>query len=184
MTQVTEQALREAETLRELDDIIQLEAGDFVVLGGYPSAGKTALALQIARSMACQYHVGFYSLETNQTKAARRILAATADESDPSYSSVVSLLNGYMPLMIDLVRSDRGTLFLPSPSHPPDFFIHQRGAASDEFGHLGGVFDEISADPSQTSPVIVASASLVTKKMYCMDALLSICTVFSFFSFF
>ena len=31
--------------LRELDDIIQLEAGDFVVLGGYPSAGKTALAL-------------------------------------------------------------------------------------------------------------------------------------------
>lgn len=64
--------------LRELDDIIQLEAGDFVVLGGYPSAGKTALALQIARSMACQYHVGFYSLETNQTKAARRILAATA----------------------------------------------------------------------------------------------------------
>ena len=111
------------------------------------------------------------------------ILAATADESDPSYSSVVSLLNGYMPLMIDLVRSDRGTLFLPSPSHPPDFFIHQRGAASDEFGHLGGVFDEISADPSQTSPVIVASASLVTKKMYCMDALLSICTVFSFFSF-
>ena len=112
------------------------------------------------------------------------ILAATADESDPSYSSVVSLLNGYMPLMIDLVRSDRGTFFLPSPSHPPDFFIHQRGAASDEFGHLGGVFDEISADPSQTSPVIVASASLVTKKMYCMDALLSICTVFSFFSFF
>ena len=64
--------------LRELDDIIQLEAGDFVVLGGYPSAGKTALALQIARSMAYQYHVGFYSLETNQTKAARRILAATA----------------------------------------------------------------------------------------------------------
>ena len=64
--------------LRELDDIIQLEAGDFVVLGGYPSAGKTALALQIARSMASKYHVGFYSLETNQTKAARRILAATA----------------------------------------------------------------------------------------------------------
>lgn len=64
--------------LRELDDIVQLEAGDFVVLGGYPSAGKTALALQIARSMAYQYRVGFYSLETNQTKAARRILAATA----------------------------------------------------------------------------------------------------------
>lgn len=111
------------------------------------------------------------------------ILAASADESDPSYPSVVSLLNGYMPLMIDLVRSDRGTfplsLFFFFFS-PPDFFIHQRGAASDEFGHLGGVFDEISADPSQTSPVIVASSSLVTKKMYCMDALISICTAFPF----
>ena len=40
------------------------------------------------------------------------ILAASADESDPSYPSVVSLLNGYMPLMIDLVRSDRGTFSL------------------------------------------------------------------------
>ena len=40
------------------------------------------------------------------------ILAASADESDPSYPSVVSLLNGYMPLMIDLVRSDRGTFFI------------------------------------------------------------------------
>lgn len=47
------------------------------------------------------------------------ILAASADESDPSYPSVVSLLNGYMPLMIDLVRSDRGTfpLSLFSFSH-------------------------------------------------------------------
>ena len=41
------------------------------------------------------------------------ILASSAEESDPSYSAVVALLNGYMPLMIDLVRSDRGTLAAP-----------------------------------------------------------------------
>ena len=64
--------------LRALDDIVQIEAGDFVLLGGYPSAGKTALALQIAMVMARKHRVGFYSLETGQTKAARRLLASTA----------------------------------------------------------------------------------------------------------
>lgn len=37
------------------------------------------------------------------------ILASTAIDTDPSYPFVITLLNGYMPLMIDLVRSDRGT---------------------------------------------------------------------------
>ena len=36
------------------------------------------------------------------------ILAESVDSSHPYYPSVLSLLNGYMPLMIDLVRSDRG----------------------------------------------------------------------------
>lgn len=64
--------------LRALDDVVQIEAGDFVLLGGYPSAGKTALALQMAMVMARKHRVGFYSLETGQIKAARRLLASTA----------------------------------------------------------------------------------------------------------
>ena len=39
------------------------------------------------------------------------------------------------------------------------------------------MFDELSTDSSQqNSSVLVASSSLVNKKTYCMDALLSICT--------
>lgn len=61
-----------------LDDVVQIEAGDFVLLGGYPSAGKTALALQMATYMARSHRVGFYSLETGPVKAARRLLASMA----------------------------------------------------------------------------------------------------------
>ena len=37
---------------RKLDEGLYTEAGDFVIVGGYPSAGKTALALQFAWHMA------------------------------------------------------------------------------------------------------------------------------------
>lgn len=53
------------------------ERGDFVVLGGYPSAGKTALSLQIADHWAANgYKVGYYSLETGPVKWVDRYVAA------------------------------------------------------------------------------------------------------------
>ena len=63
---------------RKLDEGLYTEAGDFVILGGYPSAGKTALALQFAWHMAKTKRVGFYSLETRTSKLADRSLAALA----------------------------------------------------------------------------------------------------------
>ncbi len=63
---------------RKLDEGLYTEAGDFVILGGYPSAGKTALALHFAWHMAKTKRVGFYSLETRTSKLADRSLAALA----------------------------------------------------------------------------------------------------------
>lgn len=63
---------------RKLDEGLYTEAGDFVIVGGYPSAGKTALALQFAWHMAKTKRVGFYSLETRTSKLADRSLAALA----------------------------------------------------------------------------------------------------------
>ena len=63
---------------RKLDEGLYTEAGDFVIVGGYPSAGKTALALQFAWHMAKNKRVGFYSLETRTSKLADRSLAALA----------------------------------------------------------------------------------------------------------
>lgn len=62
----------------KLDDRMYTEPGDMVLLGGYPSAGKTALALRFAWHMAKTRRVGFYSLETGPSKLGDRSVAAIA----------------------------------------------------------------------------------------------------------
>lgn len=62
----------------EMDEKLFAEPGDFVVIGGYPSAGKTLLSLQIALHMAKTYRVGYFSLETSPRKLMDRIMAAQA----------------------------------------------------------------------------------------------------------
>lgn len=64
--------------LRVLDEGSYIEPGDVVIIGGYPSDGKTALALQTAWHMARKYRVGFFSLETDRRKLRDRLLAHAA----------------------------------------------------------------------------------------------------------
>lgn len=62
--------------LDKLDGALRAEPGDFVVLGGYPSAGKTALSLQLAWHQAKDKRVGYFSLETKPEKLIDRTVAA------------------------------------------------------------------------------------------------------------
>lgn len=64
--------------LPQLNSQISLEFGDFCLLGGRPSSGKTAFALEAAIYWAavCGYRVGFYSHETSREKVTNRLLAA------------------------------------------------------------------------------------------------------------
>lgn len=64
--------------LPQLNSQISLEFGDFCLLGGRPSSGKTAFALETAIYWAavCGYRVGFYSHETSREKVTNRMLAA------------------------------------------------------------------------------------------------------------
>ena len=48
-----------------LDGRVRISAGKLLILGGYPSSGKTALALNMALAMSRNYRVGFFSLETD-----------------------------------------------------------------------------------------------------------------------
>lgn len=64
--------------LRFVDEGAYIEPGDVVMLGGYPSDGKTGLALQMAWHMAERYKVGFFSLETDRRKLRDRLIAGAA----------------------------------------------------------------------------------------------------------
>lgn len=55
-----------------------IQRGDVVILGGYPSDGKTCLALQMAWHMADKHKVGFFSLETDRKKLRDRLMAHAA----------------------------------------------------------------------------------------------------------
>ena len=62
----------------ELNDQIYGELGDFFIIAGSPSTGKSAWALQCAWHWAKQYKVGFFSLETSSEKLFDRQMAAAA----------------------------------------------------------------------------------------------------------
>lgn len=62
--------------LDKLNDRLFVDGGDFVVLGGYSSAGKTLLAIQFAWHLArTGKRVGFYSLETSSRKLQDRLVS-------------------------------------------------------------------------------------------------------------
>ena len=64
--------------MKELDKKLYLELGDFVLLGGYSSAGKTLLSLQFALALTEKYRVGYFTLETNPRKLTDRLVAHMA----------------------------------------------------------------------------------------------------------
>ena len=65
--------------IRQLDEVLTAEPGDFIVLGADSSVGKTALAVQLAWNMASRgRRVGFFSLETSARKLADRVVAQRA----------------------------------------------------------------------------------------------------------
>lgn len=64
----------------QLNSKLSLEFGDFCLLGGRPSSGKSAFALEAAVywGVVCGYRVGFYSHETSREKLTNRLVAACA----------------------------------------------------------------------------------------------------------
>lgn len=59
----------------KLDADLYAELGDFIVVGGYPSVGKTLLSLQFALTLSEKYRVGYFSLETSPRKLVDRIMS-------------------------------------------------------------------------------------------------------------
>ena len=64
-----------------LDDGLTAEQSDYIILGGYPSDGKTALALYLAYQQAKTKRVAFFSLETKSSKLFNRMFSSVAQVS-------------------------------------------------------------------------------------------------------
>lgn len=99
--------------IRQLDETVTAERGDFIVLGADSSVGKTALAVQLAWAQAAKgRRVGFFSLETSGLKLTRRLVAQRAripmsaikdkSLSEDQIKDVISLgsASNKVPLMI------------------------------------------------------------------------------------
>ena len=63
----------------ELNDRLYAEPGDFIIMGGFPSTGKSAWSLQCARHWARNTKVGFFSLETSSEKLFDRMMSSVTE---------------------------------------------------------------------------------------------------------
>ena len=80
MNVLSEQYLPKAEFIQtgysELDTYVELEKGDFVIVGARPSAGKTAFTVSLANNMVKNgLRVAYFSLETNKSRLKNRFFA-------------------------------------------------------------------------------------------------------------
>lgn len=60
----------------KLDKCAYIERGDYIIIGGRPSAGKTAFTLQMMRNISRDYTAVYFSLETNNDKLGDRIVGS------------------------------------------------------------------------------------------------------------
>lgn len=58
-----------------VDKYLFIEPGDYIVIGGRPSSGKTAFTLQMMLHMAARWPTAYFSLETRPDKLFDRIVA-------------------------------------------------------------------------------------------------------------
>ncbi|MBQ6756805.1 MAG: hypothetical protein IJP43_07710 [Oscillospiraceae bacterium] len=99
---------------------IYAELGDMIIIGGYPSAGKTALSLQFAAVLSQRYRVGYFSLETLPGKLEDRILSHLGripmpkikqhDFSEADYAGLSKACAELSTLKIDFIPSSGMTV--------------------------------------------------------------------------
>ena len=97
----------------DLDDLCMgLLPGDFVLLGGRPSIGKTALALDVAANVAKTDPVGFFSLEMTRDALMGRLLAAESNVAGACITAPWTLSETAWPKLAAAMGRMQGTKLL------------------------------------------------------------------------
>lgn len=104
----------------DLDRRIYVEGGDMVVLGGYPSAGKTAMALAMSFHIAAGRRVGYFYFENNDRKLFERLVSSTTlvsfgrikrnDLTEEDYRSIIDLQSKLTSPTLDFIDASGFTV--------------------------------------------------------------------------
>ncbi|MBP1925850.1 replicative DNA helicase [Sedimentibacter acidaminivorans] len=61
---------------KKLDDTVLISPGDYIIIGGRPSSGKTTFSTNIMQNMATKHKILFFSLETNKINIANKLICS------------------------------------------------------------------------------------------------------------
>lgn len=96
-----------------MEDRLKITEGKFVILAGYPSDGKTAMALSAAWSQSKSKRVGFFSLETDDATIGDRLVARIAliamgkikdrELSQEDYDAIAELSKDFVAHQLEIV---------------------------------------------------------------------------------
>jgi replicative DNA helicase len=100
---------------KKLDKYVLIDRGDYIIIGGRPSSGKTTIAINMMMNMAAEYNVDFFSLETNALKVFRKIAASTAKISinkiqnknmlDDDYKNLLTTANSVTGYKLNVIEA-------------------------------------------------------------------------------
>ena len=103
-----------------LDQYIYIEPGDYIIVGGRPSAGKTAFTLQMMRNMSREHTTAYFSLETNNDKLGDRLIGGfngiplseikTNSITDPEWQKIADGYDKFKKLKFFTVQAAGYTL--------------------------------------------------------------------------
>lgn len=164
-----------------LDERIFAEPGDLVVLGGYPSAGKTALARQFAAGIGKGHRVGYYSFESTKEKLFDRYVANAAmlsytkikrnELKEADYSELLALQDKLVAPQVDTIDAAGMTVFdiqADSQAHHYDVvFVDYlqkcaapRGFRMTEFDRVSSISTELQQFGRLTKTTVIALSQL------------------------